>query len=231
MIKDTPPRPVFHLRPIIRLGLRFCAILVLVALAVAGFDWLNAQISRLQSDHGARAMTGLLIAVLLGYAVLLAIPFVPGIEIGLALLVIAGAQVAPFIYLATVIGLGMAFLVGQYLPLSWLANGLRDLRLTRLAAACDNIAQQDRLTRLAVMQDKLPRWLVPIAVKYRYATVALVINTPGNIAIGGGGGILLAAGVSRLFSTPLMLLVIAVATAPVPLLVWLWGADLVIGLR
>ena len=63
--------------------------------------------------------------------------------------------------------------------------------------------------------------------RFRYVTVALAINTPGNIAVGGGGGIMLVAGLSRLFSIPAMLLVIALATAPVPLAVWVWGVDVV----
>lgn len=43
------------------------------------------------------------------------------------------------------------------------------------------------------------------------------LNLPGNALIGGGGGIALMAGMSRLFSFPLFLLSLTVAVSPVPL--------------
>ncbi|MFU8824143.1 hypothetical protein [Yoonia sp.] len=213
------------MRRIIRFMVRFSAIVVFVALAVLAFDWLKAQIALMESDASARAMTGLIVAVLIAYAVLLAIPFVPGVEIGIALLIIQGAVVAPFVYLATVGGLGLAFMVGQNVSLLWLIGVLRDLRLHRIALWLERIDDVPRDQRLVAMQNNLPAWLEPFVVRYRYATVAIAINTPGNIAIGGGGGIMLVAGLSRLFSTPALLLMIAFATAPVPLVVWLWGSD------
>jgi hypothetical protein len=225
-LRDTP-RLTIKTRSLLRFALRFAAVLGIVALAVLGFDWLKTQIALLESDASARAMTGLIVAVLVVYAVLLAIPFVPGVEIGVALLIIQGAAAAPFVYVATVGGLGLAFLVGQTVSLLWLIGVLKDLRLRRIAGWLERIDAVPRGDRLTTMQTKLPRWLVPFVVKYRYATVAIAINTPGNIAVGGGGGIMLVAGLSRLFSTPAMLLVVALATAPVPLAVWLWGVDVV----
>lgn len=225
MPETESPRNESHMRRIIRFLVRFSAIVVFVALAVLAFDWLKAQIALMESDASARAMTGLIVAVLIAYAVLLAIPFVPGVEIGIALLIIQGAVVAPFVYLATVGGLGLAFMVGQNVSLLWLIGVLRDLRLHRIALWLERIDAVPRDQRLVAMQNNLPAWLVPFVVRYRYATVAIAINTPGNIAIGGGGGIMLVAGLSRLFSTPALLLMIAFATAPVPLVVWLWGSD------
>lgn len=227
---QTPPHPSPPPAPRwpapLRALARFGMIAALVVLGLAGFDWLSAQMAQMQQTGGAHLMIGALVAILLAYAVLLAIPFVPGVEIGLALLVLAGAQVAPFVYLATWAGLAIAFCLGQYLALGWLARGLRDLRLLRLAAKLEQIAAQDQAARLHAIQDRLPRALAKWGVKYRYLAIALAINMPGNIAIGGGGGIMLAAGVSRLFATPLMLVLLAFATAPVPLAVWLIGPDI-----
>ncbi len=208
-------------------GIRFALVLVCVALAAWGFDWLKAQIALLESDASARAMTGLIVAVLVVYALLLAMPFVPGVEIGVALLIIQGPTAAPLVYGATLGGLALAFIVGQTVSLLWLIRQLQDLRLRRIAGWLERIDAVPRGDRLAAMQAKLPRWLAPVVVKYRYATLAIAINTPGNIAVGGGGGIMLVAGLSRLFSTPATLLVIALATTPVPLAVWLWGVDVV----
>ncbi|WP_424180223.1 hypothetical protein [Yoonia sp. TsM2_T14_4] len=217
------PRPAY----LVRLGLRFCAVLAVVGLAVLGFDWLQTQIVRLEQDAALRAMSGLMVAVLILYAIVLATPFVPGVEIGVALLIIQGAKAAPFVYLATVCGLSLAFVIGQYVSLLWLIGLLRGLRLHRLAGWLDRVDGLARADRLRLLQQKLPAWLGPVVVKYRYATLAIAINTPGNIAVGGGGGIMLVAGLSRLFGTTATLLVIALATAPVPLAVWLWGVDVV----
>lgn len=208
-------------------GIRFVLVLACVALAAWGFDWLTAQIALLETDASARAMTGLIVAVLIVYAILLAVPFVPGVEIGVALLIIQGTTAAPFVYGATVGGLALAFIIGQTVSLLWLIRVLRDLRLRRIAGWLERVDAVPRADRLSAMQAKLPGWLVPFVGKYRYATLAIAINTPGNIAVGGGGGIMLVAGLSRLFGTPATLLVIAVATAPVPLAVWLWGVDVV----
>ena len=53
-----------------------------------------------------------LAALLLAYALLIAIPFVPGVELGLTLMMVEGAVVAPFIWAATLMGLGLAFAGG-----------------------------------------------------------------------------------------------------------------------
>jgi hypothetical protein len=209
------------------LGVRFALVLGGVAAVLYGIEWLKAQIMLLENAASTRAMTGLMIAMLILYALLLAIPFVPGVEIGVALLLIQGATAAPMVYGATVTGLALAFVVGQIVSLPWLIGLLHDLRLRRIAAWLERVDDVPRDQRLLAMQAKLPGWLVPLVVQYRYATIAIALNTPGNIAIGGGGGIMLVAGLSRVFTTPAMLLVIALATAPVPLAVWLWGVDVV----
>jgi hypothetical protein len=57
--------------------------------------------------------------------------------------------------------------------------------------------------------------------KYRYLTIALLFNLPGNYLIGGGGGISLACGISRRFSWKWFLLTVVLAVSPVPLLAFL----------
>ena len=51
--------------------------------------------------------------------------------------------------------------------------------------------------------------------------LAVLFNLPGNALIGGGGGIAMMAGMSRLYSFPAYLLLIAVAILPGPILVML----------
>jgi hypothetical protein len=168
-------------------------------------------------------MTGLLVGLILLYAILMAIPFVPGIEVGLSLLALRGAEIAPVIYLGTVAGLLMAYGAGYALPPGWLAKQTRRLGLARIAefvAEMDALAPDDRVERLYRLA---PRASVRLAVRWRYVLLAVLYNLPGNGLLGGGGGISLVAGLSRIFLPLPVCLTIALAVAPVPLLVWLTG--------
>jgi hypothetical protein len=49
----------------------------------------------------------------------------------------------------------------------------------------------------------------------------VALNLPGNTLLGGGGGIALMAGLSGLYPMPAYLTTVAIAVAPVPLLVGL----------
>jgi hypothetical protein len=51
---------------------------------------------------------------------------------------------------------------------------------------------------------------------YRYVVLALAVNTPCNSVIGGGGGIMLMAGLSGLFSPLAVFATMALAVSPVP---------------
>jgi len=168
-------------------------------------------------------MFGLLSALLLAYAILIAVPFVPGVEIGLGLLMIRGAEIAPFVYIATVFGLMLAFAAGRCLPYRWLQRLFRDLRLTRAARLIERLQPLDHDARLAWLARALPRWARPLAGAGRYLLYALLFNTPGNGLLGGGGGIACAAGFSRLYRPLPAFAVTALAVLPVPLSVWLWG--------
>lgn len=169
---------------------------------------------------------GVLAALLLAYALLIAIPFVPGVELGLTLLMVEGAVIAPLIWAATLIGLVLAFAAGAVLPYPVLRRTLEDLRLTRAASLVAALEPLDREDRLSLLRDRLPRWLSPLARSHRYLLLALLINLPGNSVLGGGGGILLLAGMSRLFSPLTTFATVAVAVAPVPVLVYLVGETL-----
>ncbi|MGJ8623902.1 MAG: hypothetical protein ACSHW1_14165 [Yoonia sp.] len=206
-----------------RLILRLTVVLALVWLIKLGIDALFAKLAVLETDAAARAMTGMLITVLLGYALLLAVPFVPGVEIGIAILVLEGASAAPLVYGATVLGLLIAFGVGQFAPMPRLIAICQDLSLHRIAGLLERIEDTPREDRLNAMHSRLPRWLAAVLCDYRYVALGVAINMPGNIALGGGGGIMLAAGLSRLFHSGLIFGTIAIATLPVPLGVWFLG--------
>ena len=218
------PTPLRQSLP--RLIFRLTAVAAFVYLAKLGFDWVLAQTDELEGPTQTTAMTGLLIAALVGYAILIAIPFMPGVEVGIALLLMQGASVAPFVYLATLAGMIIAFLTGQHVSLDWLHGVFRDLRMIRACQMLDRIKNQPQEDRLERLTERLPKWIAWVAVDYRYISIALLINVPGSIAIGGGGGIMLLAGLSRLFRTGRMVMMLALATLPIPLVVWIVGVDI-----
>ncbi|MFB9149972.1 hypothetical protein [Roseovarius ramblicola] len=218
-LPDPPPLKLGVARTLARLGL--IAVLALALHFV--FVWAEGWITR--NEYGW-AMPGLLLAVLMIYAVLIAIPFVPGVEIGLSVLAAGGAGIAPLVWLATATGLSLAFVVGCTVPIAWLRRVLTDLHMIRAAHLVARFEALPHKGRVAFAQSLLPSKYCGWIIRYRYVNLALLINIPGNSLIGGGGGIAFVSGLSGTFRAPLAILTIALATAPVPLAIWLFGMKL-----
>jgi hypothetical protein len=200
------------------------AVLAVMAFALhALFTWAEGWI--LQSDY-RWAVPGFLVLTLLIYAFLIAIPFVPGIEIGLMVLAAGGGDIAPFVWLATAAGLTLAYVVGCKVPYRWLHRVMLDLRLTRTCRILEEFEALSLPERTAFVAAQLPGRYLSWIVRYRYLHLAVLINVPGNSIIGGGGGIAFVSGLSGLFRAPLAILTLFVATGPVPLAVWLFGWSL-----
>ena len=222
----TPPeRPGFW-----AIAWRMCVRLAVIAglaiLAHFALDWAMALSDHLPAEAASRMQALVLIAIVLLYALVLALPFVPGVEIGLALMVIRGAEIAPIVYLATVLGLTLAFLVGWSLPLRTLRQLLADLHLRRAADMLDRIAPLSPEERLERLRSRLPAPLAHWVVAARYLALAVLLNLPLNAFLGGGGGLAMLAGFSRLFRLGIAIPVMALAVLPVPALVWLFGLDI-----
>lgn len=165
-------------------------------------------------------------AIMLGsvaYVGLLALPFVPGAEIGLAMLAAFGPSIAPLIYVATVASMMVAYTVGRFLPISALERLLFFLRMRRAAALVARAALLSPEDRLAMLLDGQSPRSIKLGLRYRYIAVALAVNTPGNSIIGGGGGIMMMAGLSGIFSPIAIFLTISLAVSPVPLAVIFLG--------
>jgi len=176
---------------------------------------------------GSSFMLNLTLVLLwLAYVLLLAIPFVPSMEIGVSLLIAHGAVAAPFVYLGTLSGLSLAYGVGLLLsgPLS--SKCLMFFGLSRACAFVDEIKQLSHQQRLDRMQQALPTWAGRWLLGNRALLLAGLLNLPGNSVIGGGGGIALLAGLSRMFTPLQFFLTIALATMAVPLLVYFFGTGL-----
>jgi hypothetical protein len=205
-------------------GIRFGSLLLKFAFLVAVLiiatwgahairDALNLQIrpSNEQQIHQV-IMFGMV-----AYIGLLALPFVPGAEIGLAMLAAFGPSIAPLIYVATVASMMLAYMVGRFLPIESLQRLLSLLRLRRAAALVARAAPLSREERLEMLLGGQPKRAVSLALHFRYIAIALAVNTPGNSLIGGGGGIMMIAGLSGIFSPLLTFVAVALAVSPVPL--------------
>ncbi|WP_102109249.1 hypothetical protein [Oceaniglobus roseus] len=221
----TPPVPPLPVA-LLRMGLRLLVILALAWGAHLLLERAMDLVERLPDHRQDVAMTTLLASAVVLYAALIAIPFVPGVEIGISLLLLGGAGIAPFIYLGTVTGLMAAYLAGRFLPYRILHRFFLDLRLTRACRLLEEIEPLSRPRRLALLRARLPGQLGTWAVRFRYLTIAALLNLPGTALIGGGGGICLIAGLSGLFSRLGMFVTVVLSTLPVPLAVWLWGPSL-----
>ncbi|WP_245875264.1 hypothetical protein [Roseovarius mucosus] len=202
---------------------RLAALAVLAFALHLLFAWAEGYI--LENEQGW-TMPGFLVVALLIYAVLIAIPFVPGIEIGLMVLAAGGGDIAPFVWLATASGLTMAYMVGCKVPYRWLHRILLDLHLTRACRMLEEFETLSPPERAGFIAAQLPGRYLDWIVHYRYLHLAVLINVPGNSIIGGGGGIAFVSGLSGVFRAPLAVLTLFAATAPVPLTIWLFGWSL-----
>ena len=225
----TPERPdgtTAHAMGLTPLGIAL-RLAALVVVAIAG-TW-AAQGIRQALDLPTMPTAEIMVhrGIMLGmaaYVLLMAIPFVPGAEIGLALLTAFGAAIAPLVYAATVLAMILAYAIGRLLPPATLVRLLSLLRLQRAADLVARAAALPPGERLALLLERAPPRTVGLALRHRYLALALVVNVPGNSVIGGGGGIMLLAGLSRIFSPAQTCLAIMIAVSPVPLAILLLGA-------
>lgn len=201
--------------------------LLALIIAIIGATWISGTIRDALDievmPHNEIAVHRMILIGISVYIVLMTIPFVPGAEIGIAMLTAFGAAIAPLVYCATVAALVLSFIIGRLVPEAIVINALLALRLKRAARSVEAIQSMPPDARLkTLMSGGNPR-LVQFGMRYRYVALCLAINLPGNFLIGGGGGIALMAGLSRLFSPVYYILTIALAVAPVPLFVFLFG--------
>ena len=188
--------------------------------------WLGHQLEIEVRPSNDQMIHGIIIISLVVYTVLIAIPFVPSVEVGWGLMLLLGADLAPLVYLFTVVGLSASYIVGRLIPESRLQTFLEEFSLTRASQLVGKLKTLDTEQRLSLLLARAPAKFIPTLVRHRYLAVAVALNIPGNTVIGGGGGISLVAGMSRLFGFCRFVLTLAVAVAPVPLLIVIFGTDM-----
>lgn len=168
----------------LKLGV-FVAIVVVGNLMTRGvIDGLDLNIR----PSNEPALHRIIMISMAAYILLMAIPFVPGVEIGLALMMILGPKIVPLVFICTLTSLCLAYLIGRLVPESSIAQFLREVRLERAAkflAGFEGLTPEQRIVRLT---ERTPRKWLPWLVRHRYVTLLVAINLPGNMVVGGGEG-------------------------------------------
>lgn len=147
-----------------------------------------------------------------------ALPFVPGAEIGFALLLIFGGQASAIVYAGMVGALILSFTIARFVPLQVIVSAARFLRLEKFAHFLNDISNTPVEDRVQVLTNRFDRPLGKTLMRNRYVVLALLFNMPGNSVLGGGGGIAFIAGLSGLYRFWAYLLSVLIAVAPFPLL-------------
>ena len=172
---------------------------------------------QLWPEHEHLMITVLWFAIVV-YVLWMALPFVPGIELGLALMVMLGTRGIVLVYLCTLLSLSLSFTIGRLIPLNGFSRFLGWLHLYK---AQDLVLQLEPLNseeKLNFLLRTAPSKVIPFLLKHRYLTIAIALNLPGNSLIGGGGGIGLITGMSRLYPFPKYILLVSLAITPLPIL-------------
>lgn len=158
------------------------------------------------------------------YAVLLAIPGVPGLEVGLVMMAVFAEVGILAAWLCTIVGLNLAFLGGRKIPRAKLEKWLKPKDVPESELPAFAIGKGDTMT-LVFERNKLGRkilkWTGPPGGWRRYLLIGLLFNMPGNFIIGGGGGIGLFCGTSDDIKWRWYLLTTTLAAAVIPLMVYL----------
>ncbi len=165
--------------------------------------------------EGASLMIISLVSI---YTICMILPFMPAIELGLILLAMLDIQGVLWLYLITVIALTISYGIGQSIPVRILKKAFEYLHCHKAGnllcdnGECNETEQIDRFIAHA------PKQFVPFLLRHRYCILGISINTPGNMIIGGAGGIAMMTGMSRAFGFEQFVLSVFIAVSPLPIL-------------
>lgn len=207
------PRARPSLRDLGIAGLIAVGLLVGLYAAHGGLADAQALLASVREQAGP----GTLIVLALVYAATLAVPFVPGMELGLLIMVVYGPVGVAVAYVATLLGLSLSYATGRLLPVHRIPWGSK----LRHAATPGHDLKGALPAMLSVgrwgrhLSPRFVAWLGA----HRYVALAICLNVPGNAVMGGGGGLALLCGLSRQFEGRWFALTIALAVSPLPLLI------------
>lgn len=146
------------------------------------------------------------------YALALAVPFLPAVELGWMVMAALGTPAIFAIWLATPIGLLVAFTLGFWMrEWPWVERLQSRFRRRLADAEATGTGPGARALRFADRH----------IVSHPYWVLVVLVNLPGNWLIGGGGGIGILAGASGLYHPLRYFLVLIPATGVVATLMLL----------
>jgi hypothetical protein len=192
---------------------------VLVGAKYSG-DWVLGQLTPYLTPSTEPALHSLIMTATAVYILLMMLPFVPGVEIGLGMMMTFGPDIAPLVYASTLLALLLAFVIGRLVPQETIITMFETVRLKRTASLLRRLQPLDTNERLEFLLQNASHRIIPFLLRYRFLGLIIALNLPGNAVIGGGGGICMVVGFCRLFPFPGFILAVALAIAPVPLFVF-----------
>lgn len=203
---------------------KVAAIVGLIYAGSVASEWLTSRFVPHLTPSTEPAVHQMIMTATIVYLICMMLPFVPGVEIGLALMIVFGPPIVPLVYGSTLVALALGFLAGRLIPQSAIISGFKALRLNRAARLLDEVQSVDVQDRLPWLLRRAPGRVLPWLLRFRYVALMLLFNLPGNAALGGGGGIAMMSGFCRLFTFVGFVTAVALAVAPVPLLILLTGS-------
>lgn len=195
-------------------------IMLYVALLCGGLiagDWLPELLDPKPGSAGGPATQMMVVMTAILFVIVSAVPFVPGAEIGLGLLMVMGVQVLFLVYFCMVLALNLSYLFGRFVPARATIATFNFFGLKKASDLATQMAPLSKEDRLIFLTEKAPRYIIPFLLKHRYLALVVILNIPGNTLVGGGGGIAFVAGLSGIYSFPAYIITILIAVAPVPL--------------
>lgn len=166
------------------------------------------------------------LAVLALYAMLIAIPFLPSFNLSMIFMLMQGPDQIWLAYGATVIGFCLPFVAGRLIPEPYLIGLFDRLGMRRMSEVIGDTQAMPTKDRLRLITDLSPPRLKPLVNKWRYIAFWAALNFPGNVVIGGAGGLLLVAGLSRLFAPLVIFGTISVSLCVIPIVITVTGLDI-----
>lgn len=200
--------------------LKFVLILFVIVAVNIGGSWLVRQVDFQIYPRHEPILHILLLSLVGLYILLMALPFMPGVEVGLALMMILGSKGVVLVYACTLVALSISFMVGRVVPCHVICSFLNWLHFDRACSFVERLEPLNEQQRLAFLLEHAPSRVVPFLLNHRYLTIAALFNLPGNALIGGGGGIGLVIGMSKIIPFYAYILLLAIAIAPVPLIIY-----------
>ncbi|MEH6344191.1 MAG: hypothetical protein V7785_03845 [Bermanella sp.] len=172
----------------------------------AALWWLDAEglVSNLNTDNSHADLYVLALACLC-YALLVMLPFVPGVELGYVIMMAFGLEGIVAVYFSTALSLFLSFLMGYFF------RGHSTFTVFKNKLMNKNRCVYNKRAKIIV-------YMLKVFKRQPYLAVALLLNLPGNALIGGGGGIALMAGSSGQLQPYKYLFTVLLATSIIPFL-------------